>query len=136
LLDRLNELPIKMVNRAVIRILDVAQARDGYSPQVNMVRLNGVPSALLSVFKSGSASTLQVASGVKSAMITVQKTVTSALEVKQFADQSLFVSAAISGVVREMVIAAMLTGTMILLFLGSWRSTLSPSRFPFRFWHR
>jgi multidrug efflux pump subunit AcrB len=123
-LNRLNELPIKMVNGAVIRIRDVAQVRDGYSPQVNMVRLNGVPSALLSVFKSGSASTLQVASGVKSAMISVQKTVTSALEVKQFADQSLFVSAAISGVVREMVIAAMLTGTMILLFLGSWRSTL------------
>src|SRR5712672_3355727 len=123
-LDRLNELPIKMVNGAVIRIRDVAQVRDGYSPQVNMVRLNGVPSALLSVFKSGSASTLLVASGVKSAMTSVQKTVTSALEVKQFADQSLFVSAAISGVVREMVIAAMLTGTMILLFLGSWRSTL------------
>jgi multidrug efflux pump subunit AcrB len=123
-LDRLNELPIKMVNGAVIRIRDVAQVRDGYSPQVNMVRLNGVPSALLSVFKSGSASTLLVASGVKSAMTSVQKTVTSALEVKQFADQSLFVSAAISGVVREMVIAALLTGTMILLFLGSWRSTL------------
>jgi len=123
-LNQLNELPIKMVNGAVIRIRDVAQVRDGYSPQVNMVRLNGVPSALLSVFKSGSASTLLVASGVKSAMTSVQKTVTSALEVKQFADQSLFVSAAISGVVREMVIAAMLAGTMILLFLGSWRSTL------------
>src|SRR5712672_866907 len=123
-LDRLNELPIKMVNGAVIRIRDVAQVRDGYSPQVNMVRLNGVPSALLSVFKSGSASTLLVASGVKSAMTSVQKTVTSALEVKQFADQSLFVSAAISGVVREGVIAAALTALMILLFLGSWRSTI------------
>jgi multidrug efflux pump subunit AcrB len=124
LLDRLNDLPIKWVQGTVIYIRDVAQVRDGYLPQQNMVRLNGVPSALLSVFKSGDASTLQVASGVKAAMPRVQKTVTSALQVKQFADQSLFVRAAISGVVREMVIAAALTATMILLFLGSWRSTL------------
>jgi len=124
LLNLLNDLPVKWVEGTVIYIRDVAQVRDGYLPQENMVRLNGVPSALLSVFKSGESSTLQVASGVKAAMPRVQKTVTSALEVKQFADQSLFVSAAISGVVREMVIAAMLTGTMILLFLGSWRSTL------------
>jgi multidrug efflux pump subunit AcrB len=123
-LNRLNDLPIKMVEGAVIYLRDVAQVHDGYLPQQNMVRLNGVPSALLSVFKSGSASTLQVAGGVKALMPGVQKTVTSALEVKQFADQSLFVSAAISGVVREMVIAAALTATMILLFLGSWRSTL------------
>ncbi|MDB6017330.1 MAG: Acriflavin resistance protein [Pedosphaera sp.] len=124
LLNRLNDLPIKYVEGTVIRLRDVAQVRDGYLPQENLVRLNGVPSALISVFKSGSASTLQVASGVKAAMPRVQKTVTSALQVKQFADQSLFVSAAISGVVREMVIAAALTATMILLFLGSWRSTL------------
>ncbi|EEF58915.1 efflux RND transporter permease subunit [Pedosphaera parvula] len=124
LLNRLNDLPIKWVQGTVIYIRDVAQVRDGYLPQQNMVRLNGVPSALLSVFKSGGASTLEVASGVKAAMPRVQKTVTSALEVKQFADQSLFVSAAISGVVREMVIAAALTATMILLFIGAWRSTL------------
>jgi multidrug efflux pump subunit AcrB len=124
LLDRLNDLPIKMVDGAVIRIRDVAQVRDGYLPQQNMVRLNGVRSTLLSVFKTGAASTLQVASGVKAAMPRAQKTVTSALQVKQFADQSLFVRAAISGVVREGVIAAALTATMILLFLGSWRSTL------------
>ena len=123
-LERLNELPIKKVEGAVILIRDVAQVHSGYLPQVNMVRLNGVPSTLLSIFKSGSASTLQVASGVKAAMPRVQKTVTSALEVKQFADQSLFVSAAISGVVREMVIAAALTAAMILLFIGAWRSTL------------
>ncbi|MDB6148087.1 MAG: cation/multidrug efflux pump [Spartobacteria bacterium] len=123
-LNRLNDLPIKLVEGTVIRIRDVAQVRDGYLPQVNLVRLNGVPSALLTVFKSGNASTLRVASGVKAAMSSIRKTVTSALQLKQFADQSLFVSAAISGVVREMVIAAMLTGTMILLFLGSWRSTL------------
>jgi multidrug efflux pump subunit AcrB len=124
LLNRLNDLPIKYVEGTVIYIRDVAQVRDGYLPQQNAVRLNGVPSALLSVFKSGGASTLQVASGVKAAMPRVQKTVTSALQVQQFADQSLFVSSAISGVVREMLIAAALTATMILLFLGSWRSTL------------
>ncbi|HWF17982.1 MAG TPA: efflux RND transporter permease subunit, partial [Verrucomicrobiae bacterium] len=123
-LNRLNELPIKIAEGTVILIRDVAQVHVGYLPQVNLVRFNGVPSTLLSVFKSGNASTLQVASGVKAAMPKVQKTVTSALQVKQFADQSLFVSAAISGVVREMVIAALLTATMILLFLGSWRSTL------------
>jgi len=102
----------------------VAQVRDGYLPQQNIVRLNGVRSTLLSIFKSGNASTLEVASGVKAELPRVQKTVTSALQVKQFADQSLFVSAAISGVVREGVIAAALTAAMILLFLGSWRSTL------------
>ncbi|MDB6022847.1 MAG: cation/multidrug efflux pump, partial [Pedosphaera sp.] len=124
MLDRLNDLPIKVVGGAVILISDVAQVHSGYLPQQNMVRLNGVPSALLSIFKTGSASTLQVASGVKAAMPRIQKTVTGSLQVKQFADQSLFVSAAISGVVREMLIAAALTATMILLFLGSWRSTL------------
>jgi len=124
LLDRLNDLPVKMVEGAVIRIRDVAQVRDGYLPQQNIVRLNGVRSTLLSIFKSGNASTLEVASGVKAELPRVQKTVTSALQVKQFADQSLFVSAAISGVVREGVIAAALTAAMILLFLGSWRSTL------------
>ncbi|MDB6066148.1 MAG: cation/multidrug efflux pump, partial [Pedosphaera sp.] len=123
-LEQLNDLPIKVSDGAVIFIRDVAQVHAGYLPQENMVRLNGVPSTLLSIFKSGSASTLQVASGVKAAMPRVQKTVTSALQVKQFADQSLFVSEAISGVVREMLIAAALTATMILLFLGSWRSTL------------
>ncbi|MDB6028979.1 MAG: cation/multidrug efflux pump, partial [Verrucomicrobiales bacterium] len=124
LLGRLNDLPIKSVDGAVIRIRDVAQVRDGYLPQQNVVRLNGVRSTLLTVFKSGTASTIQVAGGIKAAMPGVQKTVTSALNIKQFADQSLFVRAAISGVVREGVIAAALTATMILLFLGSWRSTL------------
>jgi len=93
-------------------------------PQQNIVRQDGVRSALLSVFKTGAVSTLQVASGVKAAMASVLKTVTENLQVKQFADQSIFVKAAISGVVREGVIAAALTALMILLFLGSWRSTL------------
>ena len=123
-IDMLNNLPIKSVGGTVIQISDVAQVRDGYMPQENIVRQDGVRSTLLSVFKNGSASTLSVAAGVKAAMANILKTVTSDIHVKQFADQSLFVSAAVSGVVREGVIAAALTALMILLFLGSWRSTL------------
>ncbi len=123
-IDLLNELPIKSVGGTVIHISDVAQVRDGYFPQENIVRQDGVRSTLLSVFKNGSASTLSVAAGVKAAMANILKTVTSDIQVKQFADQSVFVKAAVSGVVREGVIAAALTALMILLFLGSWRSTL------------
>src|SRR6266436_2917362 len=123
-IDLLNELPIKMVGGTVIHISDVAQVRDGYFPQENIVRQDGVRSTLLSIFKNGSASTLSVAAGVKAAMANILKTVTSDIQVKQFADQSVFVKAAVSGVVREGVIAAALTALMILLFLGSWRSTL------------
>jgi len=124
LIDRLNGLPIKTVDGAVILIRDVAQVRDGYMPQQNVVRQDGVRSTLLSVLKNGSVSTLQVASGVKAAMAEVMKAVTDNLQVKEFADQSLFVRAAVSGVVREGVIAACLTAIMLLLFLGSWRSTV------------
>jgi len=123
-IDRLNNLPIKSVGGTVIRVHDVAQVRDGYYPQDNVVKLNGVRSTLLIALKNGSASTLQVASGVKAAMAAVMKTVTGDVEVHQFGDQSVFVKAAVSGVVREGVIAAALTAVMILLFLGSWRSTL------------
>jgi len=124
LIVRLNELPIKTVDGTVIRVHDVAQVRDGYMPQQNVVRQDGVRSTLISVLKHGNASTLTVASGVKAAMASVLKTVTDNVTVKQFGDQSVFVKAAISGVVREGVIAAALTALMILLFLGSWRSTL------------
>ena len=123
-IDLLNDLPIKSVGGTVIRVGDVAQVRDGYMPQENIVRQDGVRSTLIQVFKNGSASTLSVAAGVKAAMAKILKTVTSDVHVKQFADQSLFVQAAVSGVVREGVIAAALTALMILLFLGSWRSTL------------
>src|ERR1700719_4512442 len=123
-IDLLNDLPVKSVGGTVIYIKDVAQVRDGYFPQENIVRQDGVRSTLLSVFKSGSASTLSAAAGVKAAMANILKTVTSDVQVKQFADQSVFVKAAVSGVVREGVIAAALTALMILLFLGSWRSTL------------
>src|SRR4030081_1808130 len=123
-IDLLNNLPVKNIGGTVITVSDVAQVRDGYMPQENIVRQDGVRSTLLSVFKGGNASTLAVASGIKAAMAKILNTVTSDIQVKQFADQSLFVQAAVSGVVREGLIAAALTALMILLFLGSWRSTL------------
>jgi multidrug efflux pump subunit AcrB len=123
-IDLLNDLPIKSIGGTVIHVRDVAQVRDGYMPQENIVRQDGVRSTLLSVFKNGSASTLSVAAGVKTAMANILKTVTSDVQVKQFADQSVFVKAAISGVVREGVIAACLTAVMLLLFLASWRATV------------
>jgi len=124
LLDELNDLPIKTINGAVIRVRDVAQVRDGYLPQQNVVRQDGIRSVLISILKTGTASTLSVANGVKQAMVATMKTVSDKLIVKQFIDQSIFVRAAISGVVREGVIAACLTAIMILLFLGSWRGTV------------
>jgi multidrug efflux pump subunit AcrB len=123
-IDNLNQLPIKVVDGTQILVGDVAQVRDGYDPQQNIVRQDGVRSTLLSVFKSGTASTLSVVSGAKQAMANVLKTVSTAVQVKEFNDQSLFVRAAVSGVVREGAIAAALTALMILLFLGSWRSTI------------
>jgi multidrug efflux pump subunit AcrB len=123
-IDLLNDLPVKTVGGTVIHVRDVAQVRDGYMPQENIVRQDGVRSTLLSVFKNGAASTLAVASGAKAAMANVLKTVSSDLHVKQFLDQSIFVQGAVTGVVREGAIAAALTALMILLFLGSWRSTI------------
>jgi len=123
-LTMLNELPIKTVNGAVIRIRDVAQVHDGYDPQRNIVRLDGVRGVLVTILKSGAASTLQVVDGVKKAMPRVLKTLPAGVEVKEFADQSLFVRAAVSGVLKEGVIAAALTALMILLFLGAWRGTI------------
>jgi multidrug efflux pump subunit AcrB len=123
-IDLLNDLPIKSVGGTVIYIKDVAQVRDGYMPQENIVRQDGIRSTLLTVFKNGAASTLSVASGAKAAMANILKTVTSDVQVKQFLDQSVFVKGAVSGVVREGAIAAALTALMILLFLGAWRSTI------------
>jgi multidrug efflux pump subunit AcrB len=123
-IDTLNDLPIKTVDGTTIRVSDVAQVRDGYDPQTNIVRQDGVRSVLMVLLKNGSASTLSVVQGAKQAMANVLKTVNSAVRVKEFSDQSVFVRAAISGVVREGVIAGALTALMILLFLGSWRSTI------------
>ncbi len=124
LIDDLNHLPVKVVNGATIYVDDVAQVHDGYTPQQNAVRQDGVRGALLTVMKAGNASTLDVVKGLRAALPGVMASVTPDLHVKEFADQSLFVRAAISGVLREGVIAAALTALMILLFLGSWRSTL------------
>ena len=124
LIQELGDLPIRTVNGAVIRVSDVAQVRDGYQPQQNVVRNEGIRGALLTIYKTGSASTLDVVKGIKAALPRVLRTVSPDLKVQEFADQSIFVRAAISGVVREGVIAAALTALMILLFLGPWRSTL------------
>ena len=124
IMAELGDLPIKTVDGAVIRIRDVAQVRDGYTPQQNIVRNEGVRGALLTIYKTGAASTLDVVAGIKRAMPRILSGLTPDLKVQEFADQSIFVRAAISGVVREGVIAASLTALMILLFLGSWRSTL------------
>jgi multidrug efflux pump subunit AcrB len=122
--DELNDLPIKEVNGATVYIRDVAHVREGAAVQTNMVRRNGQPSALLTILKSGSASTLAVVSNVIARMPSILTTLPSSLKLDFLFDQSLFVRAAITGVVHEAVIAACLTGLMILLFLGSWRSTL------------
>ncbi|HVU28041.1 MAG TPA: efflux RND transporter permease subunit [Verrucomicrobiae bacterium] len=123
LIDDLNHLPIKVVNGATIYLSDVAQVHDGYTPQQNAVRQDGVRGALLTIMKAGNASTLDVVKGVKAALPHVMASQPPDLQVKEFADQSLFVRAAVSGVLKEGIIAAALTATMILLFLGSWRST-------------
>jgi multidrug efflux pump subunit AcrB len=123
-LTDLNDLPVKTVNGATIYLRDVAQVRDGFNPQTNIVRMNGQRGALITIMKSGFASTLDVVRRVKAQIPQVLSTVTADLDVKEFADQSLFVRAAIDGVLKEGVIAAALTAVMILLFIGSWRSTL------------
>src|ERR1044071_4557021 len=122
-LDELNDLPVKTVGGATIFLRDVAQVRDGYQPQQNIVRQNGVRGALLTILKTGSASTLDVVRSVKKVMPSILTTLPPELQIKEFADQSLFVRAAVNSVVREGLIAAALTALMILLFLGSWRST-------------
>jgi multidrug efflux pump subunit AcrB len=124
LIDDLNHIPVKFINGATINLSDVAQVHDGYNPQQNAVRQDGVKGALLTIMKSGTASTLDVVKRAKDSMPGIMSSVTPDLRVKEFADQSLFVRAAVSGVLREGVIAAALTAVMILLFLGSWRSTL------------
>ncbi len=124
MLEELNELPVRTVGDTVIRLKEVAQARDGSQPQQNVVRHNGTRGVLLTILKSGMASTLNVVQGIKDQMPRTMATVSSDLVVKEFSDQSLFVRAAIDGVLREGVIAAALTALMILLFIGSWRSTV------------
>jgi multidrug efflux pump subunit AcrB len=122
--DKLNDLPIKVVGNSTFYLRDVAHVRDGFAPQTNIVRQDGRRAVLVTVLKGGSASTLDVVSGIKALLPRVQQTLPQQLKIHSLADQSIFVRGAISGVVREALIAACLTGAMILLFLGSWRSTL------------
>src|SRR6267143_698061 len=120
----LADLPIKAVNGAIIYLRDVAQVRDGYPPQTNIVHVDGGRSVLLTVEKSGATSTLAIIQGIKAKMAQLKAILPPALVVAPIGDQSVFVTGAISSVVREGVIAAALTSLMILLFLGSWRSTV------------
>jgi len=120
----LNRIPIKTVGDTTIYMQDVAWVRDGFPPQTNIVRVNGQRSVLLTIQKAGDASTLSVISGIKSILPRIAATVPPSLKMSPLADQSIFVKSAISGVVREALIAACLTAFMILMFLGNWRSTV------------
>jgi multidrug efflux pump subunit AcrB len=120
----LADLPIKSVGGAMVYMHDVAQVHNGNAVQTNVVHVDGNRSVLLSVFKNGTTSTLDIVSGIKSMLQIIKPSLPDALDIKPIGDQSVFVRASIDGVVREGVIAAALTSLMILLFLGSWRSTL------------
>ena len=120
----LNDLPIKSYNGSTLYIRDVAHVRDGFPPQTNIVNFNGVRAVLMPIQKAGNASTLDIINQVKAIIPKMIESMPPALNLKMFADQSLFVKAAIDDVIREGVLAAVLTGLMILLFVGSWRSTL------------
>jgi len=123
-IDQLNDLPIKKVGGTVLFVRDVAFVHDGYPPQTNEVRVNGSHAVLMTILKAGSASTLDIIDGIKGLLPKISETLPAGLELHAVGDQSIFVKAAVSGVIREGAIAAALTGLMILLFLGSWRSTL------------
>jgi multidrug efflux pump subunit AcrB len=122
--EELNNLPIKQVRNTTVYLRDVATVSDGFQVQTNVVRQDGRRGVLMSILKAGNASTLSVVSGVQNLLPRVATIVPPALKMTPLADQSIFVRGAISGVIREGVIAAALTGLMILSFLGSWRSTL------------
>ena len=120
----LNDLPIKTVNGATVYIRDIGNVRDGFPPQTNIVRVDGQRSSLLSIQKTGNSSTLDIIANVRAQLPSILAQLPPALRLTPIADQSIFVRGAISGVVREAIIAACLTAAMILIFLGSWRSTL------------
>jgi len=120
----LNDLPIKTIGTNTIYIRDVANVRDGFPPQTNIVHVNGKRATLLSIMKTGDASTLDIIAGIKAMLPQIQAGLPSELHIQPLADQSLFVRASIDGVIKEATIAACLTGLMILIFLGNWRSTL------------
>ncbi len=122
--DAFNDIPIKTVHGTTIYLRDVAQVRDGAAVQSNIVRHNGHRGALLTVLKNGNVSTIDIVNRIKAQLPRILSSLPPEFHVSTLFDQSIFVKAAITGVVREAIVAAMLTGLMILLFLGSWRSTL------------
>jgi multidrug efflux pump subunit AcrB len=123
-IDELNNLPIRANNGTVTYVRDVAHVRDGYAPQTNMVRLGGRRALLMSVLKTGKASTIDIINNINEKLPQIRAAMPADLKIEALSDQSVFVRAAISDVIREAVIAGALTGLLILLFLGSWRSTL------------
>jgi multidrug efflux pump subunit AcrB len=124
IVGQLNNLPIRAANGGIVYVRDVAHVRDGSPPQTNIVRVDGQRAAVMSIMKTGSSSTLDIIKGVYAKLENIKGQLPPNLEVKALSDQSVFVKAAISGVVREAIVAACLTAAMILLFLGSWRSTI------------
>jgi len=122
--DQINDMPVKTVNGATVYIRDVAHVREGFQVQTNVVHTNGKPGVLLSILKSGKGSTLEVVRRVKEVLPSALQALPPGFDVTPMFDQSIFVRASVEGVVKEAAIAAGLTGLMILLFLGSWRSTL------------
>jgi CzcA family heavy metal efflux pump len=124
MLDRINDLPVKKVEGTVIFVHDVAYVHQGAPPQTNIVRVNGARAVLMTILKAGSASTLDIITGIKSLLPRVEESLPAGLNLHAVGDQSVFVKAAVLGVIREAVLAAALVGVMILLFLGSWRSTV------------
>ncbi|HEX4232506.1 MAG TPA: efflux RND transporter permease subunit [Bryobacteraceae bacterium] len=122
--EAFNNFPIKVVNGSPIYIRDIGYVRDGFAPQTNIVRQDGRRAVLLTVLKAGNASTLSVVNGVRKLLPVVSATLPPEFKIQPLADQSIFVRASINAVIREAIIAAALTALMILLFLGSWRSTL------------
>ena len=120
----LNDLPVKTVNGSTIYLRDVAHVRDGFTPQTNVVLTNGQRGVLMSIYKTGNNSTLSIVDRVKQVLKDYGPSLPTSLQVSNFFDQSIYVRAAIQGVLREALIAACLTAIMILLFLGNWKSTL------------
>ncbi len=123
-IDELNNIPVKFQNGATVFVKDIGQVHDGWLVQQNVVRTEGKRSVLLSTIKNGNASTLDVVNGVKDALVTARKAAPPGMQIKELFDQSIFVSASLKSLLREGAIAAGLTALMIVLFLGSWRSTL------------
>jgi len=124
LLEKINDLPVKKINGTIIYVHDVAYVHQGSPPQTNLVRVNGSRAVLMTILKAGAASTLSVIDGIKSLLPQIQESLPSSLNLRAVGDQSIFVKAAVFGVIREAALAAALVGVMILVFLGSWRSTV------------